>query len=167
MWCLIWRNLFPYPIVCPSFEGIRVFGFPHLNRQHIKQLCSMTWFYSCLLPFPFSFFIFISHIPIPISIPLFPIAISTLIFIPFYLFLGWDSNPVEWFSHPKTWFYSCLYSQQGRISEIMSCEESVIFFASFAYIAHIRQNHSTFPPIETKYNLKNVILIEVPGVRLI
>jgi hypothetical protein len=44
----------------------------------------------------------------------------------------------------------------------MSCEEYGIFFVSFAYIAHIRQNHSNFPPIETKINLKKVILNEVP-----
>ena len=36
------KDVFPYPIVCHSFEGVWVFGFPHLNRQHIKQLCSIV-----------------------------------------------------------------------------------------------------------------------------
>ena len=39
---------------------------------------------------------------------------------------------------------------KNKISEKMSFEESVTFFASLAYIVHIKKNHSTFPPISTK-----------------
>ena len=35
----------------------------------------------------------------------------------------------------------------GRISERMSCKELAIFITNIAHISHIRQNHSTFPPI--------------------
>jgi len=38
LWWLIWRDVFPNPIFCHSFECVWVFGFPHLNRQHIEQL---------------------------------------------------------------------------------------------------------------------------------
>ena len=38
----------------------------------------------------------------------------------------------------------------GRISERMSCEELAIFLTNIAQIPHIRQNHSTFPPIAKK-----------------
>ena len=41
-----------------------------------------------------------------------------------------------------------------KISQIMSCEDSVILFANLAYIAHIRQNHSISLHISTKMNLK-------------
>ena len=37
LWWLIWKGIFPYPIICHSFEDVRVFGFPHLN-----QLCSIV-----------------------------------------------------------------------------------------------------------------------------
>ena len=40
------------------------------------------------------------------------------------------------------------YCEVCRISERMSCEESVIFFENIAYIPHIRQNHSIFPLID-------------------
>ena len=53
-----------------------------------------------------------------------------------------------------------------RISERMSCEESAISFENIAYIPHIRQNHSTFPDLATKINLRKVISTEVPGIRL-
>ena len=49
----------------------------------------------------------------------------------------------------------------------MSYEESAFFFfANIAYIPHIRQNISTFPPITTKINQKKVIPAEVTGLRL-
>ena len=51
----------------------------------------------------------------------------------------------------------------SRVSETISCEDSAIFFAHLAYIPHVRQNHSTFPPILTKIKAKKVISTEVPG----
>ena len=42
---------------------------------------------------------------------------------------------------------------KSRISDRMNCKESVIFLANLAYIPHVRQNHSTFPPNATKINL--------------
>ena len=44
----------------------------------------------------------------------------------------------------STVFPTILYYWYKIISEIMSCEESVIFFTNLAYIPHIRQNHSTY-----------------------
>jgi hypothetical protein len=41
-------------------------------------------------------------------------------------------------------------SLKGRNSKKMSSKESAIFFAKPAFIPHIRQNQSTFPPIVTK-----------------
>ena len=48
--------------------------------------------------------------------------------------------------------YGFAYFAYTRVSEGISCEESAIFFANLAYIPHIRQNYSTFPPIATKIN---------------
>ena len=45
----------------------------------------------------------------------------------------------------------------------MSCKRSAIFYTNLAFIPHIRQNHSTFPPVATKINL---ISIKVPGISL-
>ena len=42
----------------------------------------------------------------------------------------------------STVFPTILYYWYKIISEIMSCEELVIFFTNLAYIPHIRQNHS-------------------------
>ena len=48
----------------------------------------------------------------------------------------------------------------------MNCEELAIFFVNLAYIPHVRQNYSTFPPISTKIKAKKVIFTEVPGIKL-
>ena len=42
-----------------------------------------------------------------------------------------------------------------------------IFFSKCAYIPHNRQNHSNFPPISIKVNLKKEISPEVPGERMV
>ena len=52
MWWLIWRDVFPYPIFCQSFEDIWDFGFLNLNWQHWITLlhCKMyikTFFKKC------------------------------------------------------------------------------------------------------------------------
>ena len=46
-----------------------------------------------------------------------------------------------------------------RVSEIMCCEESDIFFDNIAYITYIRQNHSTFPSIFTTIILVFKVLV--------
>ena len=43
-----------------------------------------------------------------------------------------------------------------RIREKMFCEESAITFCQYAYVPHIRLNHSTFPIISTTINLKKL-----------
>jgi hypothetical protein len=47
------------------------------------------------------------------------------------------------------------------ISKRMSFEESDIFFKNLAYIPHIRQNHSTFPPVSTKIYIKCQVSLNV------
>ena len=60
-----------------------------------------------------------------------------------------SSLETDWYcyhicNHISSWWFFLTLT---RISEEMSCVESVIFFANLAYVPHIIQKHSAFPPI--------------------
>ena len=81
----------------------------------------------------------------------FPLNFNSILLFIFFI-LGWDSNPVEWFSYPKTWFYSCLYSQQGHQINCGHCSLRLAsflskFFYKFAGIIKTQGN----PVIGAKY----------------
>ena len=50
---------------------------------------------------------------------------------------------------------------QGRVCEIMRCEQSTICLFNLAYIPHIRQNQPTFLHISTKISINKVISTKV------
>ena len=60
----------------------------------------------------------------------------------------------------STVFPTILYYWYKIISEIMSCEESVIFFTNLAYIPHIRQNHS-----RTQVTISRFLAKYIPSLR--